>query len=472
MSRSAPEVVLEQALAAATETRAIALGQDLLPETPAFFRRQFGGRPAVVVADPHTLTAAGHAVQAAFSAAAHPILEPLLLTDPLLSAEYGYVEWLATELQARDAIPVAVGSGTINDLVKLAAHQTGRPYLAVATAASMDGYTAFGASITRHGSKQTFACPAPSAVIADLGVLSAAPAGLAAAGYGDLLAKITAGADWIVADGLGVEPIDPPAWALVQPPLRAALENPGRVRHGDADAVRQLTRGLLLTGLAMQRTRTSRPASGAEHQFSHLWDMERHTHAGRAPAHGFKVGVATAAVTDLYEALLRLPLERLDPEARLAAWPGRRRRLEQLSTLFPDPEIAVKAREETAAKYPDPDSLRERLTRLRNGWPELRERLRAQLLPAAEVRARLQAAGAPAHGEAIGISPARLRASFLKAYHLRRRYTVLDLAVEAGVLEHCLAQPALTPGDGPPWSGAREEHGQDDCGPGPAHPGS
>ena len=73
----------------------------------------------------------------------------------------------------------------------------------------MDGYTAFGASITHEGSKQTFDCPAPRAVMADLEVIAAAPDGMNAWGYADLLAKITAGADWIVADELGVEPIDP-----------------------------------------------------------------------------------------------------------------------------------------------------------------------------------------------------------------------------------------------------------------------
>jgi len=66
------------------------------------------------------------------------------------------VERLTASLKQHDAIPVAVGSGTINDLVKLAAHQSGRSYLCVATAASMDGYTAFGASITHQGAKQTF----------------------------------------------------------------------------------------------------------------------------------------------------------------------------------------------------------------------------------------------------------------------------------------------------------------------------
>ena len=66
-------------------------------------------------------------------------------------------------LAGNDAIPIAVGAGSINDLTKLAAHLCGRQYLSVATAASMDGYTAFGASITHEGSKQTFDCPRRSA---------------------------------------------------------------------------------------------------------------------------------------------------------------------------------------------------------------------------------------------------------------------------------------------------------------------
>ena len=82
--------------------------------------------------------------------------------------------------------------------------------MAVATAASMDGYTAFGASIMRDGVKQTFSCPAPRAVIADMDVLRRAPAEMNAAGYGDLVAKVTAGADWIVADALEIEPIGNP----------------------------------------------------------------------------------------------------------------------------------------------------------------------------------------------------------------------------------------------------------------------
>jgi len=176
--------------------------------------------------------------------------------------------------------------------------------LAVATAASMDGYTAFGASITHHGSKQTFDCPAPCAVLADLEVIAAAPAPMNAWGYADLLAKNVAGADWILADAAGIEPVDPDVWETVQGRLKDWISDPSGVARNDLGALANLIDGLLMSGFAMQAHQTSRPASGAEHQFSHLWDMQDHTHDGVAPSHGFKVGVGTLASAALHEDLL------------------------------------------------------------------------------------------------------------------------------------------------------------------------
>src|SRR5205814_943807 len=149
--------------------------RNVLNTTPDVFRRQFGQRAAVVVADANTFAAAGRAVCDAFRRAGHACLEPFIYSDPNLYAEHSYVAELEEALKQHEAIPVAVGAGTINDLTKLAAHRAGRPYLCVATAASMDGYTAFGASVTHNGSKKTFQCPAPLAVVADLDVVRAAP---------------------------------------------------------------------------------------------------------------------------------------------------------------------------------------------------------------------------------------------------------------------------------------------------------
>jgi glycerol-1-phosphate dehydrogenase [NAD(P)+] len=302
----------------------------------------------------------------------------------------------------------------------------------------MDGYAAFGASITYRGSKQTFNCPAPELVVADLDILCAAPPELSAAGYGDLLAKLPAGADWLLADALGVEPLHPEAWQLAQGSLSAALSNPEGVRRGESALIRRLMEGLLSSGLSMQLTHTSRPASGAEHQFSHLWDMQGHTHQGETPYHGFKVGIGTLAITRLYEALLECPLETLNMAAVCAQAPSAEETEAELTALFPEPHLLAKAREETAAKQPCPEELRAHLERVRAVWPTLRQRVLAQLPASEELARRLVAVGAPTRSEEIGISPERLRASYRLAYSLRRRYTVLDLAMRTGLLEPCL----------------------------------
>jgi glycerol-1-phosphate dehydrogenase [NAD(P)+] len=448
MSQSPQRVSVSEAIGAAPDTRCLELGQGVLGRTPQIFRQQFGDKPALLVADTNTFAAAGQAILEAFRRAGHDCREPFVFTDSRLYAEHSYVVALEAALQGHQAIPVAVGSGTINDLTKLAAHRTGRPYLAVATAASMDGYTAFGASITCQGSKKTFNCPAPVAVVADLDVICAAPAGMNAAGYADLLAKTTAGADWLLADALSVEAIDRKAWNIVQGGLREALANPAGVRNRDVEAVRQLTEGLMLGGFAMQWVKSSRPAAGAEHQFSHLWDMQRHVHKGQIPLHGFKVGIGTLAAAGLYEYLLTQILDNLDVESCCARWPDEAAGEASVRSLFRQPELTTVALLESRAKWVEAGVLRGQLETLRRVWSGLKERLRQQLIPLPELKTRLRAAGAPVEPEEIGISRGRLRESFQQSYYLRRRFTVLDLAARCSLLE-----PALCHLFGPagPW---------------------
>jgi glycerol-1-phosphate dehydrogenase [NAD(P)+] len=345
------------------------------------------------------------------------------------------VERLREALATHQAVPVAVGSGSLNDLVKRAAHEVGRRYLSVATAASMDGYTAFGAAITRQGYKQTLTCPAPRALVADLDVLAGAPADMTASGYGDLLGKVTAGADWLVADALGVEPVDPAVWELVQGPLPEAIGRPAELAAGDRGALGRLVQGLVMSGLAMQAHASSRPASGAEHQFSHLWEMEGLGHDRRPPlSHGFKVGVGSVAIAALYERLLDRDLAALDVEALRRSWPAREEVQAAVraahTTRGPD-EAAVA---ETMAKWVDADALGRRLTLLADRWPALRDRLGAQLLPAERLRELLAAAGCPTRPSELGLTPSAFRDTYERARMIRRRYTVLDLAAETGLL--------------------------------------
>lgn len=430
---------LTDALASAAETRELRLAAGAIDEIADVFRRQFPGKKAVVIADPVTFRVAGARVQQQLEGTGLAEAAPFVFEDPDLHAESGFVDQLEQALRRHQAVPVAVGSGTINDLVKLAAHRTGRSYLCAATAASMDGYTAFGASITHRGAKQTFDCPAPQAVVADLEIIRNAPPAMTASGFADLQAKVTAGADWLVAHALRIEPVDPRAWSIVQGGLRDALAVPDKARSGDIAAIGALTEGLMLGGFAMQWSKSSRPASGAEHQFSHLWDMEHHTHQGAAPSHGFKVGIATLAIASLYEKLLEIPLDKIDVSRCVAGWPEWEALAADIREHFADDDFVATALEETAAKFVSREQLHEQLRRLTAVWPGLRDQLRAQLAPVAELRRRLEAVGAPSHPEEIGISAARLRRTFHRAYFIRRRFTVLDLAVRTQTLEPCLA---------------------------------
>jgi len=434
------------ALRDATDTREFVAGSGVLADVDALFAKAFGDVAAVVVADDNTYAAAGREVHEWLRGGGRSVAESIIFPgQPTLAADFANVLTLEERLRDGDAIPVAVGSGTLNDLTKLAAHRVGRPYMVVGTAASMDGYTSFGAAITRDGFKQTMECPAPRAVLADLDVLMRAPEGMTASGYGDLLGKVTAGADWILADAVGSEAIDPRAWPLVQDSLRAWTAHPSRLKAGDAKAMADLFEGLTLVGLAMQISRSSRPASGSEHRFSHLWEMQAAEHGHPPVPHGFKVGVGSIAAAALYEQLFQHDLTRLDVAALATAWPSRVELAAQVRQAHDIAWLAEGAVRESLAKYITPDQLRDRLRLIQRVWPTLRPRLERQLMTANELAALLRAVGAPTTPAEVGVTRQQLKDSYLLARTIRSRYSVLDLVTEIGLLD-TLVEKLFAPG--------------------------
>ena len=432
---------IEAALREATDTRRVVVAEGALASVAEVFEKCFGESPAAIVADENTWAVAGEEVQERLQASGRRLVEPYLFSArPTLHAEYERIEKLKEALREHEAIPVAVGSGSLNDITKRASYECERPYMVVGTAASMDGYTAFGASITEEGYKHTMSCPAPRAVVADVEVLVGAPKEMTASGYADLLGKVTAGADWIVSDVLGIEPVDPKVWSLVQGPLREWTAKPAELYAGDREAMRSLVEGLIMSGLAMQAYQSSRPASGAEHQFSHLWEMEGLGYNDEPPlSHGFKVGVGTISIAALYERILDRDLSKLDIETICGRWPTRED-LEQTVREAHTPPVVENAVEESLAKYVDAQELARRLERLREVWPGLRERLKEQLIPAERLSGMLEAAGCPTSPTDIGLGWEDFEATYSRARMIRHRYTALDLAAEAGILEECVGE--------------------------------
>lgn len=411
----------------------VLIGRGVLAQVGALYQRQFNG-PACVIADQNTWAAAGKDVAAALQAAGIAFRTYVLPAKPRPKPTVELAELLLDILAKDDSTPISVGSGVLNDLVKYASFQLDRHYLCVATACSMDGYTSAGAPLSDRGFKKTIQCKPARALLADLNVLCAAPAEMSGWGYGDLAGKVPAGGDWIIADALGIEPIDDLAWPMVQNGLSHWLGQPKLIRASDPLAIEGLFTGLTVVGLAMEAHGSSRPASGADHQIAHLWEMADLQWNGEKVSHGACVSVGCVAVLRLYDWILGQNLRYLNPTAIVAAAPDMDQKEADIVAAFGKGEIADRAIQEMQAKHIDPQQHRARLDHLIDIWPPVRRVLRGRLTEAPTMAAMLHQVGAPAEAAEIGVNRATLRASILNARYLRSRYTVLDLLDETGLL--------------------------------------
>ena len=427
---------IEDALERARDTKALVIGKGAVGKTGEMFRQLFEGCTAVVVADVNTYKAAGAEACESLKDAGIPTMEPFIFEDSDLYAEWSFLMRLENHLKGCDAVAVAVGSGVINDLAKLASEHLGRRYIIVGTAASMDGYTAYGASITFEGNKQTFDCKAPMGVIIDPEIAAGAPSEMAASGYADLIAKVPAAADWMLAEAAGEEPIDTFAYNLLHENLKESLAYPAEVHAREVKPTEMLAEGLIMSGFAMQAIQSSRPASGVEHQFSHYWDMEDLCYEGKHVSHGFKVGIGTLVSTACFEFMLKYDMESLDVERCVAQWPSWEKMEENIRTVFADkPGHLSRALVESKAKYITAERLREQLTHLKQVWPELREKISAQIFSYDHVHDCLKKVGAPYEPEMIGVSRERLRETFRGIPYMRSRYTIIDLIQRCGLMD-------------------------------------
>jgi glycerol-1-phosphate dehydrogenase [NAD(P)+] len=425
--------LIRDAVARSANVAEVMIGRGLLAEAGALYGRHFAG-PVVLMADDRGWGAAGAAVEAALSAAGIASRRHVIPATPRPKPTVDLADSLRAVLKAGET-PIAIGSGVMNDVVKHAAFTAGIPYMCIATAASMDGYTSAGAPLSEKGFKKTIPCRPAKVLLADLDVIAAAPPEMTGWGYGDLAGKVPAGGDWIIADALGIEAIDDVAWPMVQDGLEGWLAQPDRIAAGDRDAVEGLFLGLTLVGLAMEAHGSSRPASGADHQIAHLWEMDDLHHGGERVSHGACVAVGTMTALRMYDWLLSRDLTTLDPAHRAAEAPGLGDKEAEIRDRFGPGEIADRAIVETRAKHVEGAALQARLATLAAAWPDLSQRLRARLWTADRMAQHLARAGAPVEAADIGVDPAYLYRTILKARFLRSRYTVLDLLDEVGLLD-------------------------------------
>ena len=419
-------------------TRAVVVEQGAVACLPGLLTALLPAGPWLLVADPITWSAAGEAAAAALHREGLEVTRHLLLPAvgvPVVVAADGAIDALAERLRLGGyRAAVAVGAGTVNDMVKLAATQAGIPYAVVATAPSMNGYTSSLAAPLQQGVKTTVACRPPVACVVDVDVVAAAPMRMLVAGLGDLLSKPVSNADWRLAHRVVGAPYAPAVMDLIDAGAALLEGVAGRLPRRDPEAVGRLAASLCISGLAMGLAGSSAPASGAEHLISHYLDMTHYAAGEPHDLHGCQVGVATLTTAALYEVVRSWDprsLDRADRLARHPEWSARALEVEQrFGSLAP--AVLPQARQ----AHPTRDELARRLDLLSTQWDDILAEVATTLRPARALAAQLRAAGAPVTYAELGISDDRARTAVLAARDIRPRYTVLHLAADLGQLPH------------------------------------
>jgi len=255
------------------------------------------------ICDSNTKKAAASKLKGQFEQ--HHVIE---ITGHDIHADNVYVSLVNQQLPAEADIVIAVGAGTIHDLTRYVANERGLPFISIPTAASVDGFVSTVSAMTWNGMKTTLPGTSPLVVLADTDIFANAPYRLTASGISDLMAKYTALVDWKISHIITGEYFCPVIYELEMEALREVDVILHELRDGDPESAEKLMYALLLSGLAMQMIGNSRPASGAEHHISHLWEMSI-LNPPLDALHGEKVSVGLLLVLEKYEEI-RQAIER------------------------------------------------------------------------------------------------------------------------------------------------------------------
>jgi glycerol-1-phosphate dehydrogenase [NAD(P)+] len=423
--------------AAELTTQCLLLEQGLLERSGHILGRQLAAGPWLVVADETTWQVAGETAFASLLAAGAQAQRYTVEPGPGETtpvADDAKVAALTEKLHSSGSVAaVAIGAGTVNDIVKTATTNIGLPYAVIATAPSMNGYTSSLSALLSNGVKITQPCRPPVACLVDLDIMAAAPYRMIASGLGDLMSKPVANADWRLAYRLlGAEyatramPLTEAGGALLD---GVAEKLPSR----DVDAVGRLCASLCVSGLAMGLAGTSAPSSGGEHLISHYLDMTHFAWGEPHDFHGCQVGVATVTTAALYERLAALDPDQIDVETRVAQQPGWDEYELEVRSRFGTLADAVIDHAERA--HPSPAQLRERLQLLKRDWEVILGDVGQTLRSSRSLTDELRRAQCPDGFAAIKVTPQRAQRAITHSKDIRDRYTILHLAADMGLLE-------------------------------------
>ncbi len=420
------------------DTRAILIGRGALEQAPALLDEHFETlHPWLLVCDEHTWRVAGEALATALDGAKiawERFDVPDHSDHPHPVCDDGAIALVREKLEAGQySTAIAVGSGTLNDVVKKATSLIDMPCACVATAPSMNGFTSKIAAVLSEGVKTTIPAQAPRVVIADLEVMMDSPSRMIASGLGDLISKPVSNADWQLSACLNDTFHSDEAMRVIE--LGAAMLDgvAPKLQHHDEAAMEGLLGSLMISGLAMSIAGSSSPASGGEHLISHYIDMTGYAHHLPFDFHGCQVGVGTLTTALFYEKLSQMSPEDVKIDEIVARQPTWEEHDALLSKRFGILHDAVRVHAERA--FASEETLRERHGRLKRDWNTIMTKVKRTLRTSQQIEDELRAAEAPVRFAELGITRERAREAIFWSKDIRNRYTILHLAAELGVLE-------------------------------------
>lgn len=198
---------------------------------------------------------------------------------------------------------LAVGTGSIHDPSRMACARQHKPLCLFGTAPSMDGFASYSAPIVDGNFKTTHPAKCPDVIIADTKILADAPVELKSAGFGDMVSKYIALIDWQVSHLLTGEHYCQRVADLTREAVDRLMSMADKITLPDEEAAGAVFESLLMTGIAMAFTQTSRPGSGTEHIMAHYWECMELLEGKTPNYHGEDVGVATLIMLQYYNEL-------------------------------------------------------------------------------------------------------------------------------------------------------------------------
>ena len=391
-----------------------------------------GKKHPFLVCDKNTWEAAGKRAAAILDAAGIPYGLYQIPGDRIAPAEWE-VGSVIMHFDPECDMLLAVGSGVVNDICKVVGKAVGKPSAVVGTAPSMDGYASNSSSMEVNHVKVSLYNHAPVGILLDTEILSQAPMRMLWAGLGDMVAKYIAVCEWRISHLVTGEYYCEEIAEMMRGAVRKVVQGADGIPARDPDAIGAIAEGLIIAGVAMAYAGISRPASGLEHYFSHMWEMMALERERPYDLHGIQVGVGTVLCMKLYESVRRIVPDRETAEDHMRSFDPEKWEAE-VRRIFGKTAGEILAIEKKSGKNA-PERHAAHLERILSHWDEILQIMRQELPDEKTLFTVLEKTGMPMTPAGIGISDQDTVDAFLGSRDVRDKYITSTFLWDLGLTE-------------------------------------